>query len=120
MTVAAIGMMVVPGGGEEEAAAKTESKASELLTRFGKNVEPAEKLGAQAAAAEAQVGIHGVSTTARPNPRTEGSSAARSAVEKIFNVHNTGKDPFHRTVELPKPVTQAIADAFNRLFGRIP
>ncbi|HWZ46195.1 MAG TPA: RHS repeat-associated core domain-containing protein, partial [Candidatus Saccharimonadales bacterium] len=94
------------------------TKAGETLTRFGKEVESAEKLGTQAAAAEAKIGVHGVSTTALPNPRTEGSSAARSAVEKVFNVHNTGKDPFHRTVELPKPVTQAIADLFNRLLGR--
>ena len=94
------------------------AKVEETLTRFGKEAESAEKLGAQAAAAEEKIGVHGVSTTARPNPRTEGSSAARSAVEKAFKVHNTGKDPFHRTVELPKPVTQAIADLFNRVFGR--
>ena len=40
-------------------------------------------------------------------------------VEKHFRVHNTGNDPLHRTVELPKPVTQEVADLFNRLFGRI-
>jgi RHS repeat-associated protein len=94
------------------------AQAEETLTRFGKEAESAEKLGAQAAAAEGKIGVHGVSTTARPNPRTVGSSAPRSVVEKTFKVHNTGKDPFHRTVELPKPVTQAIADLFNRVFGR--
>lgn len=93
---------------------------AETLTRFGKEVESAEKLATQAAAAEEKIGIHGVSTTARPNPRTPGSSALRSEVEEIFKVHNTGSDPFHRTVELAKPVTQAVADAFNRVFGRIP
>src|SRR5262249_212283 len=39
--------------------------AGETLTRFGKEVESAEKLGAQAAAAEEKIGVHGVSTTAR-------------------------------------------------------
>jgi len=104
------------GGGEEKAAIK----GGEILTRFGKEVESAEKLAAQAAKAEEKVGVHGVSVTARPNPRTAGSSAPRSEVEKVFRVHNTGSDIYHRTVELAKPVTQAIADAFNRVFGRIP
>jgi hypothetical protein len=40
-------------------------------------------------------------------------------VEKVFKVHNTGKDIFHRTVELAKPVTQAVVDAFNSVFGRM-
>jgi hypothetical protein len=95
-------------------------KDAETLTRFGKEAESAEKLAKQAAAAEEKIGIHGVSTTALPNPRTAGSSALRSEVEKTFQVHNTGSDTFHRMVELAKPVTQAVADAFNRVFGRIP
>ena len=91
----------------------------EILTRFGKEVESVEKLAAQAAAAEEKIGVHGVSVTAHPNPRTPGSSALRSDVEQVFNVHNTGSG-YHRTIELMKPVTQAVADAFNRVFGRIP
>jgi hypothetical protein len=109
-----LAMMLVPGG--------EEAQGAEVLTRFGKEVESAEKLATQAAAAEknADIGIHGVSVTARPNPRTPGSSALRSDVEKGFNVYNTGKDIYHRTVELAKPVTQAVADAFNKTFGRTP
>ena len=111
--------MAVPVAGMATEGAEVE-KGAEVLTRFGKEVESAEKLAKQAAAAEEKIGVHGVSTTARPSPRTPGSSALRSDVEKTFNVHNTGSDPFHRTVELMKPVTQAVADAFNRVFGRIP
>ena len=94
-------------------------KEDEVLTRFGTNVEAAAKLAENAAAAEAMIGIHGISVTARPSPKSPGSSAARSLVEQYFPVHNTGSDPFHRTVQLPKPVTQKDADIFNRLFGRI-
>jgi hypothetical protein len=39
-------------------------------------------------------------------------------VEEHFNVYNTGRNPFHRTVELPEPVTPEVADLFNSLFGR--
>jgi hypothetical protein len=89
----------------------------EVLTRFGQAVESADKLGQDAARAEGVLGIHGVSVTARP-PKRPAPSALRSIVEKHFRVHNTGSDPLHRTVELPKPVTQEVADLFNRLFGR--
>jgi hypothetical protein len=51
-------------------------------------------------------------------PEGPASQAARSSVEKAFKVHNTGTDPLHRTVELPKPVTRSVADLFNRIFGR--
>ncbi len=89
----------------------------ETLTRFGDEPETAEKLAEDAARAEAALGIHGVSVTARL-PRRPAPSAPRSIVEQHFGVHNTGKDPLHRTVELPKPVTQEVADLFNQLFGR--
>ena len=91
----------------------------ETLSRLGTSTESAARLGRKAAEAEAKIGIHGVSTTAG-TPTGPASSASRSAVEGQFRVHNTGTraDTLHRTVELPKPVTQAIADAFNKLFGR--
>jgi hypothetical protein len=68
--------------------------------------------------AERQIGIHGVSVSGK---EAEGASkAAREAVEAEFRVHDTPtrSDPLHKTVELPKPVTQEIADIFNRIFGR--
>jgi hypothetical protein len=91
--------------------------AVEVLTRFGEAPESAQKLADDAARAEAVLGIHGVSVTAR-KPRRPAPSALRSVVEQHFRVHNTGSDPLHRTVQLPKPVTPDVADLFNRLFGR--
>ncbi|AWM41117.1 hypothetical protein GobsT_02750 [Gemmata obscuriglobus] len=93
--------------------------ADEQLKRFGTTAESAERLAQQAAAAETVLGIHGVSVTARDTNAPAGV-APRSEVEKHFPVHNTPsrRDPQHRTVELPKPVTPEVADRFNRLFGR--
>ena len=92
--------------------------ADEVLTRFGHAAESAQKLAEDAAKAEAVLGIHGVSVTAR-SPKRLAPSVLRSIVEQHFPVHNTGNDPLHRTVELPKPVTQEVADLFNHLFGRV-
>lgn len=93
--------------------------ADEILTRFGTDPESAERLAAHAAAAASVLGIHGVSVTAR-GTSAPGGQAARSDVEQQFPVHNTPtrRDPLHRTVELPQPVTPEIAEQFNRLFGR--
>jgi len=52
----------------------------EVLTRFGRAVESAEKLAQDAARAEAVLGIHGVSVTARA-PKRPAPSAPRSIVE---------------------------------------
>jgi len=91
----------------------------EILTRFGTDPESADRLAAQAAMAESVLGIHGVSTTAR-RVAAAGSRALRSVVKLVFPVRETPsrRDPLHRTVELPKPVTPEVAEAFNRLFGR--
>ena len=91
----------------------------EILTRFGDAWESADKLAKDAARAEAIIGIHGVSVTARP-PKRPAPSALRSDVEQHFKVHETSSDPLHRTVELPRPVTAEVADLFNRIFGRMP
>jgi len=99
------------------ASGTTPVRADEVLTRFGQSAESAQKLAEDAAQAKAVIGIHGVSCTSRP-PRRPAPSARRSEVAKYFRVHNTGRDPLHRTVELPEPVTQEVADLFNRLFGR--
>jgi hypothetical protein len=60
---------------------------------------------------------HGVSVFDRTN-RRDAASALRSEVEQHFNVMKTGKNPFHYTIELPKPATEDVANVFNRLFGR--
>lgn len=91
----------------------------ETLSRLGTSTESAARLGRKAAEAEEKIGIHGVSATAG-TPTGEASSASRSSLEEFFKVHNTGtrSDPLHRTIELPKPVTNPIAERFNRIFGR--
>ncbi len=107
--------IVTPTGGVGSGAAETE----ETVSRLGTSRESAARLGRKAAEAEEKIGVHGVSSTAG-NPKGPASSASRSAVEGQFTVHNTPtkSDPFHRTIELPKPVTQAIAYIFNKIFGR--
>ena len=65
------------------------------------------------------IGIHGVSVSGA-RPTSPASHAARKRIEEQFKVHDTPtrNDPLHKTVELPKPVTQAVADLFNSIFGR--
>jgi len=91
----------------------------ETLSRLGTSRESAARLGWKAAEAEEHLGIHGVSVSAGP-PTAPASRAARETVEEGVSVHDTPtrKDPLHRTVELPKPVTQEAAELFNRIFGR--
>jgi hypothetical protein len=92
--------------------------AGELrLYRFGLSRETAALLGEQAARAEALGLPHGVSVFSRTN-REDAVSAALADVERHFTVHQTGKSSYHYTVELPKPVTQNVADLFNGIFGR--
>ena len=91
----------------------------EILKRFGLDPETAERLASDAAMAEEKMGIHGVSVTARETNAPAGR-AGRSELERYFTVHNTPsrRDKDHRTVELPKLVTQEVAERFNRIFGR--
>lgn len=88
------------------------------LYRFGAAPETREKLAADAARAEGALRIHGVSTTSQVNPaRGVPPSAEVENIERHFRVHKTA-GPHHYTVELPKPVTQDVADLFNLIFGR--
>jgi hypothetical protein len=89
----------------------------ELLRRFGTDAETAQRLGEQAAMAERALGIHGVSVTARAS-KAPARTRLRAEVEREFPVHDTPsrRDPHHRTVELPKPVTDEVATRFNELF----
>jgi RHS repeat-associated protein len=91
----------------------------ETLYRFGTQRLTAEELDAQAKAAQRAGFPHGVSTSARPPVQPGAPNAPRSAVEQHFPVHDTPtrRNPLHRTVELPDPVTQADADLFHELFG---
>lgn len=91
----------------------------ELLKRLGTARESAARLDRKADEALAAIGIHGVSVTAGDEIRPH-VSAHRADIETHFHVHDTPtrNDPLHRTVELPRQVTQEIADLFNRLFGR--
>jgi hypothetical protein len=90
-----------------------------MLSRYGTAPESAARLGRKAAEAERFLGIHGVSVTAGSSTGSV-SMALREVVAEHFTVHDTPtrNDPSHRTVALPKPVTQEIATLFNRLFGR--
>lgn len=113
-------------GGGPTAAPRKERGPSEgpkdgHLVRFGPGPETPESLAADAAKAESAGFPHGVST--RLKPRISGTdkehrSAPVCEVKECFDVKQTGKDPRHHTVVLPKPVTQEIADLFNALFTR--
>ena len=93
--------------------------ADEVLKRLGKSWESFGRLARKAEEAEQVIGIHGVSVTAAES-LLDHSYAPRELVESVFAVHDTEtrRDPLHRTIELPKPVTAEVAEVFNRLFGR--
>ena len=92
---------------------------SERLKRLGTTRESVARLARKAEEAERAIGIHGVSVTAG-TAIGPASTVDRDDVEQHFPVHETPTraDPWHRTVELPRPVTQDVADQFNQLFGR--
>lgn len=111
-------MVPVPDVPESAGAPRADT---EVLSRWGASRESANRLARKAVDAETKIRIHGVSVSAaEPAPHEEVSTASRVDVEQYFRVHDTPttSDPLHRTVELPKPVTQGDADLFNRLFGR--
>lgn len=61
---------------------------------------------------------HGVSATTRETAAS--ARALRSAVLEQFRVVDTPTvmNPDHTTIELPRPITDEVAEVFNRLFGR--
>lgn len=110
---------ILPGPGIIAAPEAAALKGGELLSRYGTSYESAARLARKAAEAEARIGIHGVSCSAK-STQGAASTAARTAVEAHFPVHSTPSlaDPPHRTIELPKPITKTVADLFNEIFGR--
>ncbi len=90
------------------------------LVRFGKGPETAASLAEQAAKAEAAGFPHGVSTRLKPKLSNSDSAhrcALKCDVEQSFEVKQTGNDPRHHTVVLPKPVTESAAEKFNKTFS---
>jgi hypothetical protein len=88
----------------------------ENLVRFGQDPEPAERLATEAAAAAERGFPHGVSTRGTHTPVHGHKNAVKADVEEHFVVEQTGERRNHFTVHLPNPITQAVADLFNRLF----
>lgn len=115
-------------------AQETGAAAEDLLVRRGKSWESAKRLEAQATLAEqaglAQNGVplgHGVFVTSptanesQARDPEDSVSVARQTLEQSgFSVRYTPtkKDADHHTVQLPKPVTEEVAAAFNAAFGR--
>ncbi|QJR09737.1 hypothetical protein DSM104443_00787 [Usitatibacter rugosus] len=79
-------------------------------------------LADQAAAAEKnpKIGIHGISVSTNPAPKKPGQQvrcASKAECEAAgFTVKQTGSDPHHHTMELPKPVTRETRNKVNDLF----
>jgi hypothetical protein len=113
----------------------TGAAPDDLLVRRGISWESAKRLASRAAQAEqggtAVNGVpygHGVSVTspeanqARARDPADAVQAARKTFEGAgFEVRYTPtlNDSDHHTVQLPKPVTEAVATLFNTLLGRV-
>jgi hypothetical protein len=104
--------------------------ADECLVRAGVGQVSKEKLAEAATRAEANGFPHGVSARAASGMTGEQLAGAfrnkkfiESTVEAAeaagFHVHRTptALDPFHVTIELPKPVAADVARKFNSLFS---
>lgn len=105
------------------------------LVRRGVSWESAGRLAAQAALAErggsAINGIpygHGVSVTSPESNLmlARDPNDAVSALRRVFDLSGflvrytpTRRDPDHHTVQLPRPVTDSVAVAFNAVLSRV-
>ncbi|MDP3086177.1 MAG: RHS repeat-associated core domain-containing protein, partial [Rubrivivax sp.] len=99
-------------------AAKGAAEGEKLLFRRGASDTKA-LLQRDAQAAENALGIHGVSVST--NPAAKAGQVVRcatcSSVEAAgFKVQQTGGNPAHHTVELPKPITPDVVRTWNELF----
>lgn len=92
--------------------------SDEIIYRGATYRESVKRLSEQAQASlnNPLEGIHGISASADYYKLDPGRGAIRQAprseIEKHFVVHNTPfpDDPLHRTIELPNPVTNEVAD----------
>jgi RHS repeat-associated protein len=113
------GAVKVAGMAAKEAlAAKAAGEGEKLLFRRGAYDTKA-LLESQAVAAEKIIGVHGVSVSTSPAAKAGQTvrCATCSEVEAAgFKVKQTGRDPSHHTVELPKPITSDVARTWNELF----
>ena len=89
--------------------------SAKVLVRYGTQFTE-EQLAAQAAEAEATIGIHGVSTFLRKAPGFGHGEVALEEAKKVFEIIQTGNNKSHFTVVIPKPVTEAVVNALNNLF----
>ncbi len=112
MIVGAV-MSRAPGG-------KSGVKAAGFFVRFGKGAESAESLAAQAVKAEKAGFPYGVSVKAQERvsaaDRIKHRVADQAEAKSAFNTTQTGNNPNHHTVELPKPVTEKVAQKFNEVY----
>jgi RHS repeat-associated protein len=84
------------------------------LFRYRNGPESVGRLARKAQEAENKIDVHGVSSSIKDlGPGAQSVDA--SLVQQYFNVGQTGSDPFHFTIELPKPITPQIANQFNSL-----
>jgi RHS repeat-associated protein len=104
----------------EKEIAATAHAAEEGSTLFRRGAHDTQGLLTSQASAAEKAGLpHGVSvsTSSAAKPGQVVRSASSSSVESAgLNVHKTGSDPNHFTVELPKPITKAITEKWNALF----
>ena len=89
----------------------------EYFYRFGLEPETAEALEVLSEIAVQRGFPHGVSVRSE-HFRDDACMASRAEMELYFRVEQTGRSRLHFTLELPHPVTQAIAEQFNAIFGR--
>lgn len=106
------------GGGSGRVGRRAQNERPEYLYRFGLEPESTESLAEQASDAERQGFPHGISVRSRTR-RSSTRGARWEVVEPHFAIHKTGRDRYHYTIELPRPVTVDVTDLFNRLFERI-
>lgn len=109
------------GGHQSSDISETNEGSDEKkFIRYGNGPETMARFANDAAAAESQIGIHGVSVILRKPPAGPRLEAIVRDARANFRITQTGRNKFHYTVELPKPVTQAVVDKFNSVFTFIP
>lgn len=102
----------------ERAGAAAVTGSEKILYRRGA-YDTTKALRTQSAAAEKQMGVHGVSVSTSPaaKPGQVVRCTTCSQVEAAgFKVEKTGADPNHYTVIMPKVITNEVSQLWNSLF----